>query len=61
MRLSLSDPMPIVIDTRGGRPQQMRTALVTYREDVNINEIFWAMRSAKVKFFYLDEKFVKKY
>ncbi|KAL7069730.1 hypothetical protein ACQ4LE_011169 [Meloidogyne hapla] len=47
LRLSLSDPMPVVIDTRSGKPQPTRTALVTYREDVNIKEIFWAMRNVK--------------
>ncbi|KAF7633128.1 hypothetical protein Mgra_00007491 [Meloidogyne graminicola] len=47
LRLSLTDPMPVVIDTRFGKPQLMRTALVTYREDVNIKEIFWSMRTVK--------------
>nr|CAD2164135.1 unnamed protein product [Meloidogyne enterolobii] len=47
LRLSLSDPMPVVIDRRSGKSQPIRTALVTYREDVNIKEIFWALRNTK--------------
>jgi len=55
LRLSLSDPMPVVIDRRSGKSQPIRTALVTYREDVNIKEIFWALRNTKVNGFIVSD------
>jgi hypothetical protein len=43
LRLALTDP---VADSTG---KLMRSAWATYRWDVNINDIFWALRNSKVK------------
>lgn len=45
LRLAIGDPR---LDSKG---QLMRVAWATYRWDVNIKQIYWALRDSKVKNF----------